>query len=218
MFVRDYSGRVTSVFQPSLLDGGPTVTFSPARAGSGRTPLADGAWIELHRNWVGDSDQLFHRLMEDVPWRAERRQMYDRVLDVPRLVAFYGQDDPLPDPQIELIRRALITQYSPELGEPFLSVGLCLYRDGRDSVAWHGDRIGRGRTEDTMVAIVSLGTPRRFLLRPKGGGRSLSHDLGRGDLLVMGGSCQRTWEHSVPKHAAASGPRISMQFRPRGVR
>ena len=144
--------------------------------------------------------------------------MFDRILDVPRLVAFYDQDDPLPDPQIELIRDTLNAGYSPELGEPFRSVGLCLYRDGSDSVAWHGDRIGRSRTEDTMVAIVSLGTPRRFLLRPRGGGRSVAHELGRGDLFVMGGSCQRTWEHSVPKQAAAGGPRISLQFRPRGVR
>jgi alkylated DNA repair dioxygenase AlkB len=211
-------GCVNSVFQPSLLDGGSTVTFSATGTGSERTPLAGGAWVELRRNWVGGSDQLFHRLLDCVPWRAERRRMFDRVLDVPRLVAYYGEDDPLPDREVELIRSALNREYSPELGEPFATSGLCLYRDGCDSVAWHGDRIGRSRTEDTMVAIVSLGTPRRFLLRPRGGGTSSAFALGRGDLLVMGGSCQRTWEHSVPKHAGASGPRISLQFRPRGVR
>jgi alkylated DNA repair dioxygenase AlkB len=209
---------VCPVFQPSLLDDGPTLTFSPLQAGSGRTALAGGAWVELHRNWAGGSDQLFGRLTECVPWRAERRQMYDRVLDVPRLVAFYEVGDAWPDPQIELIRRALNAAYSSELGESFQTIGMCLYRDGGDSVAWHGDTIGRSRTEDTMVAIVSLGTPRRFLLRPRGGGKSLARDVGRGDLLVMGGSCQRTWEHSVPKHARSSGPRISLQFRPRGVR
>jgi alkylated DNA repair dioxygenase AlkB len=96
---------------------------------------------------------------------------------------------------------------------------MCLYRDGRDSVAWHGDTIGRGRKEDTVVAIVSLGSPRTLLLRPRGGGGpTLRHDLGHGDLLVMGGSCQRTWEHAVPKTARPAGPRISVQFRPRGVR
>jgi alkylated DNA repair dioxygenase AlkB len=86
-------------------------------------------------------------------------------------------------------------------------------------VAWHGDTIGRGLTEDTMVAIVSIGAPRALLLRPRGGGGpTLRHDLGHGDLIVMGGSCQRTWEHAVPKSARATGPRISIQFRPHGVR
>ena len=113
---------------------------------------------------------------------------------------------------------ALNAHYVAELGEPFRTAGLCLYRDGRDSVAWHGDTIGRGSREDTMVAILSLGAPRALALRPRGGGRSLRFEIGHGDLLVMGGSCQRTWEHAVPKTAHAAGPRISVQFRPRGVR
>jgi alkylated DNA repair dioxygenase AlkB len=206
------------IFQPSLLDDGSEVGCSPIAPGAARTLLTDGAWVELHPNWVTGSDQLFARLMEQVPWRAERRRMYDRIVDVPRLVAFYDETDSLPDPALESIRETLTARFSPELGEPFCTVGLCLYRSGADSVAWHGDTIGRGSTEDTMVAIVSLGTPRRFLLRPRGGGRSRQFDLGRGDLLVMGGSCQRTWEHSVPKLAHAPGPRMSVQFRPHAVR
>jgi alkylated DNA repair dioxygenase AlkB len=144
--------------------------------------------------------------------------MYDRTLDVPRLAAFYDESQKLPDPALETIRETLSEHYWPELGEPFRTVGLCLYRGGSDSVAWHGDRIGRSRTDDTVVAIVSLGTPRRFLLRPRGGGPSQHFELGRGDLLVMGGSCQRTWEHCVPKLSHAHGPRISIQLRPQGVR
>ena len=96
--------------------------------------------------------------------------------------------------------------YRAELGEPFTTAGLCLYRDGRDSVAWHGDTIGRSKTEDTMVAIVSLGSPRSFLLRPRGGGATIRHQLGHGDLLVMGGSCQRTWEHAIPKTSPVGRP------------
>ena len=110
------------------------------------------------------------------------------------------------------------TTTTSELGEPFTTAGMCCYRDGADSVAWHGDRIGRSDTQDTMVAIVSLGDSRPLLLRPRGGGRSLRFPAGHGDLLVMGGSCQRTWEHCVPKTSSATGPRISIQFRPHNVR
>jgi alkylated DNA repair dioxygenase AlkB len=94
---------------------------------------------------------------------------------------------------------------------------MCLYRDGRDSVAWHGDTHGRSAHCDTMVAIVSFGSPRNLLLRPRAGGDSRRFPLGHGDLIVMGGSCQRTWEHAVPKTARAVGPRVSVQFRPAGV-
>jgi alkylated DNA repair dioxygenase AlkB len=145
--------------------------------------------------------------------------MYDRVVDVPRLVRFYGDGEPLPDPLLTEARDALSRHYGAELGEPFTTAGMCFYRDGRDSVAWHGDTIGRSRTEDTMVAIVSLGAPRSLLLRQRGGGSAtLRFAVGHGDLLVMGGSCQRTWEHAVPKTAKPVGPRISVQFRPTGVR
>jgi alkylated DNA repair dioxygenase AlkB len=144
--------------------------------------------------------------------------MYDRRVDVPRLLCFYDEDATLPDPVLTRARDALSAHYATELGEPFRTAGLCHYRDGRDSVAWHGDRSGRGATEDTMVAILSVGAPRALLLRPRGGGQTLRHALGLGDLIVMGGSCQRTWEHAVPKTAKPVGPRISIQFRPRGVR
>ena len=182
-----------------------------------RTVLAGGAWVDVRRGWWPGGEGLFERLTENVPWQAERRWMYDRVVDVPRLLRYYGEGEDLPDPGLDQALAALNAQYAAELGEAFRSVGLCLYRDGRDSVAWHGDRIGRGRHEDTMVAILSLGARRGLLLRPRGGGRAIRHEVGAGDLLVMGGSCQRTWEHSVPKTTRAVGPRISVQFRPRGV-
>ncbi len=135
-----------------------------------RTELGDGAWIDVQRGWLQGSDALFERLRDAVPWRAERRQMYERVVDVPRLLAFYDRHLPLPDPVVVTMKQHLDAHYLPELGEPFATAGLCLYRDGRDSVAWHGDRIGRSSTEDTIVAIVVLGEPRALLLRPRGGG------------------------------------------------
>ena len=186
--------------------------------GTGRTVLGSGAWIDVLPGWLSGADALFDQLAADVPWHAERRTMYDHVVDVPRLLAFYGASDPLPHPVLVEAREALTRHYATELGEPFATAGLCYYRDGRDSVAWHGDRIGRGAREDTMVAILSVGTPRDLLLRPLRGGPSVRRPLGHGDLIVMGGSCQRTWEHCVPKTTRAAGPRISIQFRPHGVR
>jgi alkylated DNA repair dioxygenase AlkB len=209
---------MTLALQGSLLDCGDEIELGELGSSVRRTVLSRGAWIDLRPGWVTGADTLFDRLAETVPWHAERRQMYDRMVAVPRLLKFYGEDETLPDPILAAAKEALSTHYGAELGEPFRTAGLCLYRDGADSVAWHGDRIGRGRSEDTMVAIISVGAPRGLLLRPRGGGPTLRHDLGHGDLLVMGGSCQRTWEHAVPKTARPAGPRISIQFRPRGVR
>ncbi|MEU8567415.1 alpha-ketoglutarate-dependent dioxygenase AlkB [Streptomyces pathocidini] len=207
--------------QGSLFDETGEIGLRPLD-GMGRTPLGRGAWIDVLRSWLSGADALFEELAESVPWHAERRTMYEREVDVPRLLSFYGADDPLPHPALDRARTALSEHYAAELGEPFVTAGLCYYRDGRDSVAWHGDRIGRGRTEDTMVAIVSVGEPRALLLRPRpgardGGASTVRKALGHGDLIVMGGSCQRTWEHAVPKTNRPVGPRISIQFRPRGV-
>jgi alkylated DNA repair dioxygenase AlkB len=209
---------VDTALQASLLDLDDEPVPGPLGRTVRRTRLAHGAWVDIRLGWMAGAAVLFDRLRETVPWREERRRMYERVVDVPRLLCFYAEGEPLPDPALLAARDALTAHYWPDLREPLCTAGLCLYRDGRDSVAWHGDRIGRGSTEDTVVAILSLGAPRALLLRPRGGGPALRHELGHGDLLVMGGSCQRTWEHAVPKTARATGPRISVQFRPRGVR
>ncbi|MGW6577531.1 alpha-ketoglutarate-dependent dioxygenase AlkB [Streptomyces sp. NPDC054945] len=206
--------------QGSLFDQGDEIRLGPL-GGLRRTELGAGvgAWVDHLPGWLSGADALFERLAADVPWQAERRQMYEREVEVPRLLAFYGADEPLPHASLTAARDALTRHYAAELGEPFTTAGLCLYRDGRDSVAWHGDRTGRSSTEDTMVAIVSVGDPRDLTFRPRGGGATLLRlPLGHGDLVVMGGSCQRTMEHAVPKSARAVGPRISVQFRPHDVR
>jgi alkylated DNA repair dioxygenase AlkB len=204
------------VYQPSMFDLAPQPLAPLTRAE--RHVLTAGAWVDVLRGWIGHSDDVFETLRHDVDWRAERRQMYDGVVDVPRLLRWYGGDETLPHPLLTSAKDALNEHYFPELGEPFVTAGMCLYRDGRDSVAWHGDTIGRSAREDTMVAIASFGSPRNLMLRPRAGNHeTLKFPLGHGDLIVMGGSCQRTWEHAIPKTARPVGPRISVQFRPAGV-
>jgi alkylated DNA repair dioxygenase AlkB len=214
---------MTVDFQGSLFDA-LTETTGPVLGALGgavrRHHLGAGAWVDIRPAWVSGADDLFGRLVRDVPWHAERRQMYDKVVDVPRLTKFYGAGEQWPDATLVEARDALSAHYAAELGEGFTTAGLCFYRDGRDSVAWHGDTIGRSRTQDTMVAILSLGETRRLSLRPRQGvgGSSVSFPVGHGDLLVMGGSCQRTWEHAVLKTARPVGPRVSVQLRPHNVR
>ena len=223
---------MSAALQASLLDLADDISLGPLGGAVTRRPLSSGAWLDVRPGWLSGADALFDCLLDSVPWRAEEREMYQRIVAVPRLLSFYDEGAPLPHPVLEQARDQLSAHYAGELGEPFRTAGLCLYRDGRDSVAWHGDRIGRSRTEDTMVAILSVGAPRQLLLRPRPGSAPdgsaptgsatdsgvLRHNLGHGDLLVMGGSCQRTWEHAVPKTSKPVGPRISIQFRPRGVR
>ncbi|WP_028660548.1 alpha-ketoglutarate-dependent dioxygenase AlkB [Nocardioides insulae] len=200
-------------FQGTLFEAAPA---TPDFSGLIRTPLTRGAWVDVCPAWLPEADDVFRALLDDVPWRAEQREMYDRVVEVPRLVHTYLRGEALPHHRLVEARESLSAHYAPELGEPFVTAGCCYYRDGQDSVAWHGDTIGRGKIHDTLVAIVSVGDSRRLCLRPRGGGDSISVELGHGDLVVMGGSCQRTWEHAVPKVARA-GPRISVQFRPLNV-
>ena len=202
-------------FQPSLLDElGSEPRLLPLRSSVSRIKLDHGAWVDLRPQWMQNSDQLFERLANDVPWRADRREMYDRVVAVPRLVSWFGADAALPDPVLELARYDLNDYYRPSADQQFRTAGLCFYRSGDDSVAWHGDRVGRTIDRDTMVAILSVGDPRVLSVRPKGGGDVLRFALGHGDLIVMGGSCQRTHEHAILKTKKQVGARISVQFRP----
>lgn len=170
-----------------------------------RTDLGGGAWVDHEPLWLADPEYLFDRLTDTIEWTAASRPMYDRIVDVPRLVASFARDE-APSPLGEMAR-TMEKRYERE----FMSVGCNLYRDGTDSVAWHADRVKR--PGDCTIAIVSLGQPRPFLMRPRGGGESRRFVLGDGDLLVMGGTAQATWQHAVPKVRHA-GPRISIMFRP----
>lgn len=197
-------------WQPSLLGteadalSAEAVSFAHAR----RHELGQGAWLDEVPFAVAGADSLFELVLSAAPWgQVETRPMYDRMVEVPRLYSGTWADPP---PPIGALANALSEHYGTDLH----TVSANLYRDGNDSVAWHGDRVGRHRAV-TVVAILTLGSPRRFLLRPNGGGASLAFEPGPGDLLVMGGTCQRTFEHSVPKRAHA-GPRICVMFRQPG--
>lgn len=194
--------------QPSLLGGGDPAVDGEALTRLRRTALESGAWVEHLPGWVSGHDALLDHLARTTAWRTERRLMYDRVVDVPRLVAALPADGP-GHPVLEQIRRLLNARYDTR----FVNLSMGYYRDGNDSVAWHGDTTAR-ELPQAIVATISLGEPRKFLLRPRSrGARTLTFMLGWGDLIVMGGSCQRTWEHSVPKVAHA-WPRMAVMYRP----
>jgi alkylated DNA repair dioxygenase AlkB len=195
-------------YQPSLF-AGPRPGFDPDLRDVRRIALDAESWVDHAPGWVTGSDALFEEILASRRWGQRSRWMYERKVKEPRLTAPWSlrSGAPLEPAILEEVRLALSARY----GIVFDSAGFNLYRDGRDGVAWHGDHIRRD-IPDPIVALVSLGEPRRFLLRPKGGGRSLAFALGRGDLLVTGGRSQRTWEHAVPKVARA-GPRISIAFR-----
>jgi alkylated DNA repair dioxygenase AlkB len=172
-----------------------------------RLDLSDGAWIDYVPGWVSGHDRLFDELEHGLHWRAETMHMYDKIVRVPRLLAALP-DGGLGQPLVDDMRIALSKRY----GETFLYTTAALYRGGSDSVAFHGDTTARDMPQ-SLVATVSLGDPRRFLIKPSGGGRSSGLALGRGDLVVMGGTFQRTWRHGIPKVASA-GARIAIMFRP----
>ncbi|BDG01219.1 alpha-ketoglutarate-dependent dioxygenase AlkB [Anaeromyxobacter oryzae] len=202
-------------YQPSLF-APPRPTFDRTFTDVRRIALDPESWIDHAPGWVEGSDALFEELLASRRWGQRRRWMYDRKVLEPRLTAPWSAQsgEPLEPPVLEEIRRALSARYGVVLD----SAGFNLYRDGADGVAWHGDRIRR-EIPDPIVALVSLGEPRKLLFRPRAGGHSVAFRLGRGDLLVTGGRTQRTWQHCVPKVARA-GTRISVAFRhgldPRG--
>ncbi len=196
-------------FQTSLF-GVESPRFDREFATVERTWLDEHSWIEFGAGWLTGADVVFADLADRIAWRQREVVMYDRLLPEPRLTAWWDGGDGSTEalPLLAEMRTAMTNRYS----RPFDTIGFNLYRDGRDSVAWHGDR-ERYTHEDPTVAIVSLGSPRPFQLRPRGGGPSRTYRLGHGDLFVMGGSCQHDWEHGVPKVAHAAGPRLSIMFR-----
>ena len=200
---------VEVIWQPSLLAVAESVTIDRSFSALRRIELDGECWVDHASGWVSGADHLFEEVLTGREWGQRSRRMYERRVREPRLTAAWNLHSgaPLEPSILEDVRRVLSERYE----RMFDSVGFNLYRDGRDSVAWHGDRISK-RVPEPIVALVSLGARRRFLLKPRASGSTRTFQLGDGDLLVTGGATQRTWLHSVPKVARAD-PRISIAFR-----
>jgi alkylated DNA repair dioxygenase AlkB len=192
-------------WQPSLL-GASVPGFDPTIPSARRRFLGAGAWVDWAPGWVDGADELFELVLAVAPWADHQRPMYDAMVAEPRRSTRLWPDPPA-------LLRSIGSVLSGRYGRDLSAVSANLYRDGNDSVAWHGDKVQR--PSDCVVAIVSLGSPRRLLLRPTVGGSSVRYQLASGDLLVMGGSTQRHWQHAVPKCSAA-GSRVSVMFREAG--
>lgn len=201
--------RANVEWQPSLFAGERCVIDS-SYDGLMRLQLDDRSWLDYCPGWLCGSDAMFDELAAQARWQQRTVHMYDRVLPEPRLTAGWSTDvdDGLPG-MLGTMAGALSDRY----GVNFDRIWVNLYRDGADSVAWHGDR-NRLVITNPIVATVSLGSRRRFLLRPRGTTTALQTlEPGHGDLVVMGGACQHDWEHTVPKTAKRVGPRMSVTIR-----
>ena len=170
-------------FQQGSLFGGGDPSFPPRLPGH-RVALADGAWYEHVPGWMRGDQTLADHLIATTTWQAQRRPMYDRIVDVPRLTAVLPRDGDGHPVLLEIAAFLTATYH-----EPFDRISLAHYRDGRDSVAPHGDQVAR-TMQTTTMATVSCGEPRRFHLGRVDGPGSASLVLGHGDLLVMGGTIQ----------------------------
>lgn len=177
-------------------------------AGLRRDALDERSWLDVAPGWVPDHAGLFARLLAEAPWQHRTRTMWECDVLEPRLVAVWPTGAPLP-PYLAELAGVLSDRY----GVRFDSCLVNLYRDGSDAVAWHADTV-RKVLRDPLVATVSLGARRSFLLRPAAGGPvARRYAPGEGDLVVMGGACQHEWVHTVPRERTASGARMSVTLR-----
>lgn len=202
---------IEHVFRQVSLFGSCDPSFDPDFTSAARSSLGGASWVEYVPGWLDGHEALFDDLLDRLEFRQRTGvPMYDRLVDEPRLTAWWHESDGASEPLPVLadVRWALADRYGPH----FDSIGFNLYRSERDSVAWHADR-HRRRVADPVVAILSVGTARPFQMRRNEGGASLTWGLGQGDLLVMGGACQHEWQHAVPKRRRPTGPRLSITFR-----
>jgi len=181
-----------------------------------RVDLDETSWVDVVRDFMPDADRVYEDLLETVAWRPSRVFRYERYVDEPRLGGWLPRERP--NAALVEARRWIVDRYGVEVD----GGALALYRDATDSVGFHRDRELKW-LDDTLIAVLTLGATRPWLMKPMGPGPALrdnsdltgSIDLmpAGGDLLVMGGRAQSDWLHAVPKVAGACGPRISVQWR-----
>jgi alkylated DNA repair dioxygenase AlkB len=205
---------------PDRSTNGPLVgTDEPtirADAAFQRTQLDDRSWVDVARGWLDGQEALLDLLQRELTWETSRVYRYDHWVEEPHLGAGFRFDSP-PHPVLLDAHRTIQHRYH----QRFMAPSLVMYRDGRDSMAFHRDRDLRW-LDDTVIALLVLGDRRPFHLRPRANryahelpDKGATHDFapGHGDLVVMGGACQVGWEHSVPRVAAPVGGRLSVQWR-----
>jgi alkylated DNA repair dioxygenase AlkB len=178
-------------------------TFARAR----RTQLDEASWVEHVPGWLSGDERLLTELLDTAGWEQRDRWMINRTVTEPRLTAEYKDLAEAPQEMLHTAAEALSAHY----GVPYDGLWLNCYRDHHDSTGWHGDWPTCKRDE-CVVPVLSLGATRRFLIRPREGGRSITISCAGGDLVVMGGRCQRDWRHCVPKQTTAAGVRVSVNF------
>ena len=200
-------------WQPSLF-GGAEIDLDPEFGAVRRIVLDDDSWIDHLPGWLDGADDVFTDLVTTLPWTQREVVMYHRELPEPRLTWWWSEaaEEPEPLPVLPRMRHALSAHYE----RTFDSIGCNWYRDGRDSVAWHRDR--ERTLAEPLVAIVSVGTPRNFLVRRHGGGRSISFALGHGGdpILLSKAKLARSPRPSriwPGRRTHSGGPRISITFR-----
>jgi alkylated DNA repair dioxygenase AlkB len=176
-------------------------------AGAHRIQLDAASWVEHIPGWLNGSEQLLASILASAGWEQRDRWMVNRMVVEPRLTAEYPDLASAPEPMLHAAAAILSHHY----GVPYDGLWVNLYRDHRDSTGWHGDWPTCKRDE-CVVPVLSLGATRRFLLKPRPGGRSIVLTPASGDLVVMGGRCQRDWRHCVPKQTTPAGPRVSVNF------
>jgi alkylated DNA repair dioxygenase AlkB len=178
-------------------------SFATAR----RVSLGTHSWVDVVPGWMSGSRVLLERLTTAVPWRQHDRRLFEQTFQEPRLTAEYRNLGNVPEQALLDAVRALSHYY----GVIYDSLWLNLYRDGLDSTGWHRDRFSCRRPE-CIVPVLTLGATRRFLIKPRAGGRSIAFKPGSGDLIVMGGRSQEDWVHSVPKDPDVAESRVSINF------
>ena len=187
--------------------GGLRVAVDETFATAVRTQLDDMSWVDHVQGWLTGDSELMEALMTQASWEQRSRWMYTRMVTEPRLTAEYPVIADAPQPVLHYLTEVLSAHYR----QPYARLWMNWYRDNNDGTGWHADRPAN-LLDQAVIPVLSLGATRRFLIRPAGGGPSTTIVAHGGDLVVMGGRCQKDYQHSVPKQKQPAGARLSLNF------